>query len=302
MKRIEHYKKNHLADEESPKHSDSFLFHCEVLSRKNKNSKSLVNNIVALNEKIKKRFNTYDAAFSNDTLETIEEDGNMQAQKDNLEALYVYKSAIFQNLRTSLLTKGNVLDDICPCCEKDSCNSFDHLLPQCKFPEYSDHPLNLLPCCTNCNGHKSANWLNANGQRRYLNLYLDELPHEQYLYCVINIVGGNKLDCNFYVENTANIDPILFERIKNTFEDSWLAKRYKERCHSVISQFVTLLRPWKAMVNQGILTKEDVRLKMLRNAEEENQEKGGNYWMSLIRISCCEVMVFDVIFGEASLS
>lgn len=299
MKRIEHYKRIHIGGEEALKHGDSFLFHCDVLSHKNRRSEKLVEKIVALNSKIETRYDAYDAAFHNDALETIREDRNMQSRKDELEALYEYRATIFQKLRTTLLTKGDVLDDICPCCEKDSCNSFDHLLPQSKFPEFSDHPLNLLPCCTECNGHKLANWLDASGQRRYLNLFIDELPHDQYLFCTINIVNGNNLEYSFHVKNTAGIDPVLFERIKNTFEDSWLAKRYKERCGFVISQFKTQLRPWKMMVNQGTLTKEDVRLVMLRYAEEENNEKGGNYWQSLIRISCCEKNVFDVVYDEA---
>lgn len=155
MRKIPHYAVKHEYDEAPPHHSDSFNFHIAVVDSKNIRSAPLKSRVHAKDDEIEARFDEYDHAFETDTLESIDEDPVMQRMRTDLQSLYNFKSKPFQALHELLIKPDGVLDDTCPNCDKDSVESFDHLLPQTKFPEFSDHPLNLMPCCSECNERKS---------------------------------------------------------------------------------------------------------------------------------------------------
>ncbi|WP_220491502.1 MULTISPECIES: hypothetical protein [unclassified Pseudoalteromonas] len=57
----------------------------------------------------------------------------------------------------------------------------DHVLGQTEFPEYSVHPKNLFPCCSDCNRKKSDKFVDDKGSQLFLNLFIDDLPKSHYL-------------------------------------------------------------------------------------------------------------------------
>lgn len=297
MKRIEHYKISHLPDEPKQPHSDSFIFHQKVLDSKNARSATLKLRISKKDSALEGRYNEYDAAFSSDTLEKITEDSGMQAMKDDLQSLYDYKAKPFADLLDTLITHDGILDDTCPNCDKDSVETFDHLLPQSLYPEFSDHPLNLMPCCSECNGHKSSVWL-EDGKRKYLNLYLDEIPAEQFLFCTIK-VENNNLICDFRLDNKNGIETDMFRKINNHFTKLDLLDRYKRRSSQIISRYKSTLRNGKKRVAAGYSTKDIIRKEMLYESLDMKAREGNNYWQALIYEACSNTTpVFDFIFDE----
>lgn len=71
-----------------------------------------------------------------------------------------------------------------------------------------------MPCCSEYNERKSSNWI-ENGKRKYLNLYIDELPDVQYLFCDVR-VSGDSIKCDFSLSNLNGIDADLFRKSETT--------------------------------------------------------------------------------------
>lgn len=160
-------------------------------------------------------------------------------------------------------------------------NTLDHLIPKTEFAEFSDHPVNLMPCCSDCNSKKSSNWRVGN-ERKYLNLYLDELPKIQYLFVSLSIVDST-IKAKFTVENRNHIEVTLFQKIINHYEDLELCKRFSLNCDNTISELKNLLKQIKIHV-----AKEKI-IESVEKAEDENRNYYGyNYWKSLLIIECCK--------------
>lgn len=300
MRKINHYVVEHGDDELKAEHSDSFLFHKSVLEAKNSRSSELKKRVDAIEKGIESRFDLYDEKFSDDKLEDIQEDKVMLANKDDLNALYSWNAKVFVGLLEHLMMANTVLNDTCPNCDKDSIESFDHLLPQSKYPEYSDHPLNLMPCCFSCNGKKSANWLES-GKRKYLNLYLDEIPDIQFLYCDLSL-ADDTIVCKFSLDNCNGIDADLYRRIKNHFTDLKLLVRYENRANGIISDFKTTLKRGKRRVLKGKATKEKIREEMKDESDDMKEEQGVNSWRALIYEACCNNEdVFEFVYDSINV-
>lgn len=297
MHKINHYIVNHGDDELKAEHSDSFLFHKSVLDAKNARSSALKKRVDAIEKEIESRFDLYDEKFSNNKLEDIPENTVMQTKREDLNALYKWDAKVFVGLLENLMTVNEVLNDTCPNCDKDSVVSFDHLLPQSKFPEYSDHPLNLMPCCSTCNGKKSANWLES-GKRKYLNLYLDEIPDVQFLYCDLSL-ADDTIVCKFYIDNCNGIEADLYRKIKNHFTDLKLFFRYESRANGIVSDFKTTLKGGKRRVLKGKATKEEIRDEMKDESNDMKEEQGVNSWRALIYEACCNNRdVFEFVYDS----
>lgn len=297
MRKIPHYVVKHEHDEAPPYHSDSFNFHIEVVDSKNIRSALLKSRVHAKDDEIEARFDEYDHAFETNTLESIAEEPVMQEMRTDLQSLYNFKSRPFQELHELLIRPDGILNDTCPNCDKDSVESFDHLLPQTKFPEFSDHPLNLMPCCSECNGRKSANWI-ENGRRKYLNLYIDELPEVQYLFCDVR-VSGDAIECDFSLANPNGIDADLFRKITNHFETLDLCRRYKNRSNQVVTELSTQVQLCKSFPLGDIKEKEYVRHILQDVIANSKQQKGCNNWKTLIFEACCNTdEVFDFLYDK----
>lgn len=301
MRKIPHYVVKHKPDEVPPQYSDSFNFHITVVESKNSRSALLKSRVKAKAQEIEARFNEYDHAFETNTLELISEDPLMQGMRTDLQSLYNFKSKPFQALHELLIKPDGILNDTCPNCDKDSVESFDHLLPQTKFPEFSDHPLNLMPCCSECNGRKSANWI-ENGRRKYINLYIDELPDVQYLFCDVRVTGDS-IECDFSLSNPNGIDVDIFRKITNHFETLDLCRRYKNRSNQGVSDVLSMIRVCRRSSGINGNNKECVRHNIQYEIATIKHNEGCNHWKTLIIEACCNtVEVFDYLYNNVAIN
>ena len=145
---------------------------------------------------------------------------------DDMDGLYAFHSKLMGNLWAEVLSVNGYLDDMCPVCGAVKATTFDHYLPQSEYQLFAVHPLNLIPSCTVCNGHKLNNVFDANHQRLYWNAYLDNETNEQYLFCDINEENGMP-KASFRIEQ-GNLPDRYFEIIKNTFDDLKIADNYRD--------------------------------------------------------------------------
>lgn len=269
MKKINHYT------------GKAIDFYSAVLA--SKRDENLVNSLNKIKGRMSELYDTYDDSFKGKQLHYLSPDANLTAsQRRHLASLYSFDATPFRNLMNQLTTNeyGQV-DKACPFCTINSSNTFDHILPQSVFHEYAVHPLNLIPCCSECNGHKGTEWTTGNALK-FLNLYQDDLPDVQYLFVTLTVVVG-VLKAEFNVQNTGNIDPALFERIKTTYTRMYLCTRFRERCNEELCELALTIQKYLSFG----LTDAKIISVIRSDVEGLRNRKGYNYWKAILKEACC---------------
>lgn len=288
MKRIKHYDGN------------SQEFHDEVVGNKRHHPtdpgyKSRIRNLKSISET---RFREYDGKFETNKLQEIVEIDYSNRQKTDFQSLYKFDVEPFPKLYIELSKdeRGRKYP-YCPLCDMEGTSSFDHILPQSKFPEFSDHPLNLVRSCQLCNGKKSANWKEGD-RRRYLDLYIDEIPDVQFLFVKVDVDDGDgSLTVQFTIDNRNGIDADLFRMIHNHFDDLEICTRYNNGASEVIS---TLQDDIVANLDLGA-SKEDIKSSVITKCNREQLRNGINYWRAILKKACVEdEKIFDYIINKSA--
>lgn len=217
-------------------------------------------------------YGVYDTHFASNNLMAASALGIVSPAKEDLIKLYQYKAKIFQHLKTKLTTdEHNRLINTCQNCTINAVNSFDHVLPKAEFAEFAVNPKNLFPSCTECNGYKSTNWKKG-GSPLFLNLLLDILPQQQYLFANA-VVKGSEIKVEYEVRNDSGITPGLFGLINSHYEKLHLTKRFRENSGDIITELINSILTFKEE-----LSEEKVRQTVLGKAERDLKKFGRNYW------------------------
>lgn len=125
-------------------------------------------------------------------------------------------------LYEKMVKKGNLArgyyDEIihqsikCPYCGYGTSTTLDHYLPKSEFPMYAVDPINLVPCCKDCNTTKLARTLEDSQQ---LHAYFDNVDDERWLYCEVGYF--ETLAFKFVVKKPASWSEEKFNKMKNHF-------------------------------------------------------------------------------------
>lgn len=264
---------------------DSLEFHKKVVDSKRYRTTdpTYKDRVKALDMVIKEKFEEHDEHFQRDDLASLSSENLTNEQKNDLKALYDYRTKPLQQLNDILTTRDNgTREPICPFCTINNVNTLDHLIPKSEFSEFSVHPINLMPCCSDCNGKKSSNWRDGN-VRKYLNLYLDNIPNnDQYLFVDLSIEDAT-IKAVFSVDNRNQIEDELFQKIENHYNDLDLCKRFALNCDNSISELKNTLSPIRKY-----LSKEQLKQSVIETESENRLLYGFNYWKSILKIACCE--------------
>jgi hypothetical protein len=130
------------------------------------------------------------------------------------------------DVRDELLSKprwGN-----CPSCGDRQATTLDHYLPRSGYPEFALFPLNLVPCCRDCNTTK-LDATRSNGDAVYLHLYLDVLDeNEQFLFASLDVVAGLPV-ITYEVRPPSSMSTRLAGRVCTHFAALDLAKYFARR-------------------------------------------------------------------------
>lgn len=258
------------------------VLHQEIVE--NKKDSAIKRRLLVKMPQTRRLFKAYNEAFSKDTLASLTPQPFDEQEKCDQQSLYEFKKKGIKELFAELTTREKHEDVLCPCCLINDANSFDHYLPQSKFPEFIDHSLNLIPSCTECNGHKSSNWKEGD-KRYYINLYIDDIPSVQYLFVKFKI-KDDILTYTFYLENRNGIEENLYKRIVHFYDDLHLCERFKRRGYNIVTDLAIDIK-------RALTYNPDGDMNVFRN-EVINDEKshqdyyGYNYWVSILRIACCK--------------
>ncbi|HFK1753500.1 TPA: HNH endonuclease signature motif containing protein [Bacillus cereus] len=113
-------------------------------------------------------------------------------------------------------------NDLCPYCLQGKVTTVDHYLPKAYFISYSITPINLLPCCSDCNKNKNdIRVLQEN--KMFINPYFDNLQNIKWLGCKVN--EDWPITFTYFVREDIEND-ILKERITIHFNTLKLGSLY----------------------------------------------------------------------------
>lgn len=265
-----------------PYGGDDFEFHLEVVNSKRNTAKDpeYKNRITSQNQNINKKFVEYKECFDGKTLTSLIPHPFTLNSKKDLQKLYSYQNKVIQKLKIDITTSDtDRIINTCQNCTISEVNSLDHILPQEEYSEYVVNPKNLFPSCTQCNSYKSKNWKNQQNESLFLNLYLDILPKEQYLFVDIEIENGI-LSVNFRLENQNNIDSKLYNLIVEHYTRLNLLNRFRENIDNVVIPLKNSIDTYKHK-----LPIDEIVQVIIETSEKNKKSFGYNYWKSILEIS-----------------
>ncbi|EWH07135.1 hypothetical protein AT00_05435 [Pseudoalteromonas lipolytica SCSIO 04301] len=225
---------------------DSFSFYQEIVKSKRNtpNKPDIKEQLEAIKDSQALHYEEFDKAFQLNSLETINEKKNPEVVKAYLQSLYNYRHTKIQALKNSLTKhpyyKEHILNT-CQNCTINEVDSMDHILGQTSYSELSVHPKNLFPCCTACNRKKSDSFTDDDGNRLFLNLFLDELPESQYLKVSFDL---NWMP-TFHLIKPNDITDNFFNLISSHYEKLDLLARFSRNSSDIISSLRAVIRSYK---------------------------------------------------------
>lgn len=271
MKKVECYK------------GDALEFHKAVLKakRNTKDDPDYKKRMTGREATISAQFSEYNNRIQANTLEAMTQIALTENEKRDYLRLYRYEDKCFQNLEEELSKDENGHEyPYCPLCDIGEYHSFDHILPKGIFPVLCDHPKNLMRSCTTCNGYKSEIWL-EDGKRKYLDLYIDDLPNIQMLFVKLGL-EGDVVTYEYYVSDMNRPDPEIFRMYKNSFEKFMLAKRYKRQTNEEITNMVCSM---KDSIKLFHASDSQLLNSILVSATEMQVRHGFNYWRAILKLA-----------------
>lgn len=275
----------------------AFSFFKKVVSSKKNTSAdpTYKERLVAMEGTLQPLFENYDNNFAINDLETLNAYAFTEGQREDLLKLYSYKSAIMQKLKIQLTTlELNQVLNTCQCCTIGEVGTFDHMAPKDEFPEFCVNPKNLFPCCSKCNSYKSVAW-RSSGARTYLNLFLDDLPTEQYLFVALDVDHLGTVVPTFSINNMGRINARIYRLIDSHYRNLRLCARFKENSDAVITNVANSIRSGRNLN----ISKVNM-IEQITNTSVANQNfLGANYWKSVLEISLAHNRTFiDSIYDN----
>ena len=215
----------------NPPTIDSLDVFGKIADSKNPQAQENLKNIF---HHIKSRYSEYSthkanlAGISPSTLNTDNRNALLHCYSGETQELRRMKSEIKANHISSVGMK-------CQFCGIEIISTYDHYLPKEKFPEFSVHAPNLIPCCSTCNNKKRTAFLTELGERAIINVYYELIPNNQYLFSKIDFRSGFPV-ANFYLEKPSSHSECLFRLISEHYSRLNLLERYRENAPEILSE------------------------------------------------------------------
>jgi len=111
----------------------------------------------------------------------------------------------------------------CPFCGHLPVSTLDHTLPKTLHPALAVTPINLVPCCKDCN-HNKGTLAPADPQAQFLNAYYDDISGDRWLFA--SIIESSPPAAIFFVDAPDHWDGVLAGRVERHFATLKLAELY----------------------------------------------------------------------------
>ncbi|MGN6566791.1 MAG: hypothetical protein ACTHJ0_02500 [Flavipsychrobacter sp.] len=255
-------------------------FEAYLQAIENKNDKDLKGKLETYATSIDASYQDFQIACLNNELELLLPNSIYNPVADALQDLYAYQSKIVRDIKKAINSAQiHKITTTCQNCTINSVNTFDHILGQAKFPEFAINAHNLFPSCSECNGYKSSRFMNG-AHRRFLNLYLDSLPREQYLFATV-VPDGSSIDFSFSIENRNGIDADLFAVINNHYDSLHLLDRMKSKAaESYVSELMTSIKTNRRNLSLSVIIND-----VIQNAHLNMLAYGYNHFKYILEVA-----------------
>lgn len=175
-----------------------------------------------VNQRYTYYYNNTDSLFNltKGSYSSIEKESLLHCYNSSTNGLNELKTAIKRNQNKYFKVK-------CAYCGIGEISSMDHFAPKELYPEYSVHPLNLIPCCATCNSKKGEKFI-ENEELVFFNPYFNDEIKSLMLDIQTDETGQNFL-LNIKVINTT------YEKHLNELN---IIKRYESEAESQLEDLI----------------------------------------------------------------
>lgn len=234
--------------------------------------------LIAKHALLTQRYQDHEQAIALNALARLTQSPAVMKLSKPLRACYSSTTQPLKDLKKAIVdTQPKRQLKYCPMCGTALPKTYDHYLPAALFPEYSVHPLNLVPCCSLCNSFKGDDWLCAAGQRQYLHAYSDALPNEQFVHVTLYQHSALKgVGATFSLRRPTGVPVVQWRLIDSHFRRLHLIDRYDEEGNVQIAE---ILSDSKAYQDSG---GPDVRAFLHGRAMDRKAVYGSNYWKAVL--------------------
>lgn len=113
-------------------------------------------------------------------------------------------------------------DGICPYCLIGNVTTLDHYLPKANYIDYAITPINLIPCCVDCNTNKSDEIYDIE-EKLLINSYIEDITSINWLEA--KVVEAFPITFEFKIKSTLG-SSVLRSRLERQFLKLELDSRY----------------------------------------------------------------------------
>jgi 5-methylcytosine-specific restriction endonuclease McrA len=111
------------------------------------------------------------------------------------------------------LIKLSAKGGICPYCGIGIVKTIDHFLPKAQYSIFSVTPINLVPCCRDCNTDKDTNFQKPISiETTHLHPYFDNPQNDSWLF--MEVKPSNPLIFEYYVKVPTSMDSFFQKRFE----------------------------------------------------------------------------------------
>ena len=251
--------------------------------------------LLELEPRLVERFSDFEDAVSGGTLFEFLEDDAFLEHKEALLGCYSGRtSKVKEIFRLIEGAQERRFLKRCPYCGVTLPKTYDHYLPENKFPELSVHALNLIPCCDYCNKTKSVHWKNSQ-HRTFLHFYSDKIPVEQYLYVHLSSMEDQKVvSARFFIERPEGVSDDEWSVLSSHYDKLGLIATYNELANDEICE---IFNACVSHLRHGGSDSEGFLASLL---SPDERLYGLNHWRVVLMRALCECDDFFVIVVAGS--
>lgn len=265
-----------------------FDVHRKAVNAKNKSvRKTRLQNMDLI---IEQEYKIYSDFFKKNKLNLVKPNSELNENniQSDLLSLYNYQSNTIKNLRERIRNlQPSTIQITCQNCTIDTVGTLDHILPKTAYPAFAVNPLNLFPCCSKCNSYKLDS-ISSTTNQKFLNLYLDDLPKEQYLFVNIFLDNFKEINFKFFLRNLeSKIEAKLFQVICNHYKNLHLLNRMQ----LIAIEFMSELEN-KIIAFSEQLPLDNILKILIKSSESNRKVYGYNHWKYILEFSLLTSPIF----------
>ena len=164
-------------------------------------------------------------------------------------------------------------------CSQREATTVDHYLPKSEYPRLTVAPINLIPCCKDCNDIKDAFYPTKDSEE-FFHPYFDDISQKSWLSAKIE----KTFPCSFtfFISRPAVWSTLLTKRIEFHFDKLQLKKLYSTQAAVELSMIRFSLE--ELFIKGGAKA---VKL-FLEDAEQSRSHRNQNSWQAVFYRTAAE--------------